>query len=33
VERLRGLTLRGSLSLGFATLVGLLAMLAWLEGR
>ncbi len=33
VERLRGLTLRGSLSLGFATLVGLLALLAWLEGR
>ena len=33
VERLPGLTLRGSLALGFATLVGLLAMLAWLEGR
>ncbi|WP_052388759.1 proton-conducting transporter transmembrane domain-containing protein [Belnapia moabensis] len=33
VERLRGLTLRGSLSLGFATLVGLLALLAWLEAR
>ncbi|SDD76550.1 proton-conducting transporter transmembrane domain-containing protein [Belnapia rosea] len=33
VERLRSLTIRGSLSLVFATLVGLLALVAWLEGR
>lgn len=33
VERLRSLTIRGALSLGFATLVGLLALVAWLEGR
>ena len=32
-ERLRDLTIRGCLSLSFATLVGLLALLAWLEAR
>ncbi|MFZ4407860.1 MAG: proton-conducting transporter membrane subunit [Paracraurococcus sp.] len=32
-ERLRDLTIRGSLSLSFAALVGLLALLAWLEAR
>ena len=32
VERLRDLTIRRCLSLSFATLVGLLALLAWLEG-
>jgi hypothetical protein len=32
-ERLRDLTIRGCLSLSFATLVGLLALLAWLESR
>ncbi|MDO9709208.1 proton-conducting transporter transmembrane domain-containing protein [Paracraurococcus lichenis] len=33
VERLRDFTIRRCLSLSFATLVGLLALLAWLEGR
>ena len=32
-ERLRDLTIRGCLSLSFAALVGLLALLAWLEAR
>jgi hypothetical protein len=32
-ERLRDLTIRGSLTLSFAALVGLLALLAWLEAR
>lgn len=32
-ERLRDLTIRQCLSLGFTTLVGLLALLAWLETR
>jgi hydrogenase-4 component B len=32
-ERLRDLTIRGHLSLGFGLLVGLLALLAWLEAR
>ncbi|MFC7692719.1 hypothetical protein ACFQY5_27225 [Paeniroseomonas aquatica] len=31
-ERLRELTIRGCLGLSFGTLVGLLALLAWLEG-
>ncbi len=31
VERLRGLTLRQCLALGFAALVALLALVAWLE--
>ena len=33
VERLRDLTIRSNLSLGFGLLVGLLALLAWLEAR
>ncbi|MBL6458539.1 hydrogenase 4 subunit B [Belnapia sp. T6] len=32
VERLRDLSIRGCLSMAFGTLVGLLALLAWLEG-
>ena len=32
-ERLRDLTIRGCLSLSFGALVGLLALLAWLEAR
>jgi hypothetical protein len=31
-ERLRGLTIRQSLVLPFATLVALLALIAWMEG-
>jgi hypothetical protein len=31
-ERLRGLSIRGSLMLPFATLVALLVMIAWMEG-
>ena len=32
-ERLRDLTIRQCLSLSFGALVGLLALLAWLEAR